>query len=148
MRLGKLPRTAFAIAVMGTYVLPLTVGIASQVSHEIDHLVGELRGHEPDAVAEVEHDEASAPTDGFVHAHGDVAAHAHEGGIAMLLVAAEHTEQQQSDAAVVALELVGHVPAAGAPTVVFAVDATATMQSPGSPAVDVSLRPPLPPPRV
>lgn len=132
---------------MGAYVLPLTVGIASQVSHEVDHLVSGARGEERQPAAATEPD-ATAPADGFVHAHGDEGAHAHEGGIAMLLVAAEHTEQQQSEAAVVALELVGHVPAAGAPLVVFAEGATAVSRSPSAPAANISLRPPLPPPRV
>ena len=142
----ELFRTGLALVVLGAYALPLTVGIASQVSHELDHLTEELRAGGPVPFAGGERDDA-APTDGFVHAHGDEATHAHEGGIALLLVAAEHTEQQQSDAAVVALELVGHVPAAGAPGVVFAEDASAVPELPESAAPDVSLRPPLPPPR-
>ena len=146
MPIRRLLPSAFALAVLAAYALPLTVGIASQVSHELDHFMGEFRGQEPGTVLEL--DEISGPSDeGFVHAHGDKAAHAHEGGIAKLLVAAEHAEQQQGEAVHVALELVGHVPAAGAPALFLTADATPAADEPATAATDVSVGPPLPPPR-
>ena len=135
-----------ALSVLSAYVLPLTVGIASQVSHELDHFMDELRGQGPETVLELEMD---GPAGGaFVHAHGDVVAHAHQGGIGRLLVAAEHNDRQQGEAAAVALELVGHVPATGAPAVVFTTHATPASHAPRTSAKDVALRPPLPPPRL
>ena len=134
------------LAALVAYALPLGVGIASQVSHELDHLLGELGDREAGGVEEVAQ-AGSVAADGFVHAHGDVPTHEHGGGIGKLLVAAEHSERQQSDAAVVALELVGHVPATGVPIVAFAAEASAAVAASGPAAIDESLRPPLPPPR-
>ena len=144
-RTRKLVRAACVLSALVAYPLPLLVGIASQVSHELDHLLGELEGRAPAAAEEVAQ-AGSAAASGFMHAHGDVPAHEHEGGIGKLLVAAEHTEQRQSDATVVALELVGHVPASG-PMVAFTAEASPAVGTSRSAAIDVSLRPPLPPPR-
>ena len=145
MPIRNLLRAAFSLAVGAAYALPLTVGIASQVGHELDHYLDELRGVEPATAQGVVG--VSGTGQGFVHAHGEVDAHAHEGGVGKLLVAAEHTEQQQSDAVVVALELVGHVPSASASVLHFAANAARTWPAPAASASAVTLRPPLPPPR-
>ena len=136
-------RAACASTALLAYALPMTVAVASQVGHEVDHFWGELRGVEAEAVDPSDF----ARADGFVHAHGDVGAHAHAGGLAKLLIAAQQTEEQQNESAVVALELVGHVPAAGVTTLVL-VDARAfAVDAPRAALPDASRRPPLPPPR-
>lgn len=144
LRTWKLLRAGCALLAVGAYGLPTLVGVASQLGHDVEHLLEEVRGH--DAADE---GQASAPdvaAGGFVHAHGGPE-HAHDGRLGQLLVAAEQTEEHHDDAVITAFDLVGHLPAPRAAALVMVADAFPTASAPESCASGLSLRPPLPPPR-
>jgi hypothetical protein len=144
LRNWKLLRAGCALFAVGAYGLPTLVGVASQASHDVEHLLEEVRGH--DVALEGRAFAADVDARGFVHAHGGPE-HAHDGRLAKLLVAAEQTEEHHDDAAVTPFDLGGHLPANHALAVVVVDDAVRTVRTPTSSASGLSLRPPLPPPR-
>jgi hypothetical protein len=127
---------------VGAYALPTAVGFASQLGHDLEHLVEEVRGLEADGPPAVD----DAGPAGFVHAHG-AGAHGHSEGLGKLLVAAQQTEEHHDDAAVTPLELTGHLPAVRGSALVVVADASLVTRAPMAAATGPSLPPPLPPPR-
>lgn len=144
LRTWKLLRAGCALLAVGVYALPTLVGVASQLGHDAEHWLEEVRGH--DAADEAQATAAEVAAGGFVHAHGGPE-HGHDGRLGQLLVAAEQTEEHHDDAVITAFDLAGHLPADRASTLVMVADAFATASAPESGASGLSLRPPLPPPR-
>jgi hypothetical protein len=144
LRNWKLLRAGCALFAVSVYGLPTLVGVASQASHDVEHLLAEVRGH--DIAEEGQASAVDVAAGGFVHAHGGPE-HAHDGRLAKLLVAAEKTEEHHDDAAIALLDLAGHLPAARASTLVMVADAVPAASAPTTGASGLSLRPPLPPPR-
>ena len=140
----KLLRGGYALLAVGVYGLPTLVGVTSQASHDVEHLLAEVRGH--DMADQGQTSAVDVAAGGFVHAHGGPE-HAHDGRLGQLLVAAEQTEEHHDDAVIPAFDLVGHLPAPRAASLVMVADAVPTARASESGARGLSLRPPLPPPR-
>ncbi|MGE0158206.1 MAG: hypothetical protein AB7T31_02270 [Gemmatimonadales bacterium] len=139
-------RRPAVLAVLVAYVLPLSLGAASQVTHGAFHLLEQIQARQARAAAfGVVHGDRAGHAHTYTHTHGGVT-HSHAAPVDALLSAADQTEQENHDAVPV-LKLSAHTPAAVVDTwlgiAASSVYAAVDLIAPEHPRP----LPPLPPPR-